>query len=181
MEYTHETVYICKGEAIPFNYIKNPTLSQKMEIVENTVNGVINDVNGYCPILFDYFFAVSVISELTDIKLPESFILSSELITDSDIVLVIKRDIQGMDDIISAATQEIEFIKQRTVNKSSIDSLIDAITLVVTKYGDMFDGLDVNSVAENIGKIAELSSMPKQEVINNILEFEKKKTDIESK
>lgn len=45
----------------------------------------------------------------------------------------------------------------------------------------MFEGLDVNAVAENIGKIAEMASMPKNEVISNILEFEKKKSDIESK
>ena len=77
--------------------------------------------------------------------------------------------------------KEIEFIKQRTVNKSSIDGLLDALTLIVNKYGDMFEGLDVNAVAENIGKIAEMASMPKDEVISNILEFEKKKSDIESK
>ena len=152
-----------------------------MKIVGDIVNGVINDVNGYCPILFDYFFAVSVIDELTDIKLPESFVLSSELITDSNIVGVLRSNIFGMDSIIKAASQEIEFVKQRIVNKSSIDGLLDALTLIVNKYGDMFEGLDVNAVAENIGKIAEMASMPKNEVISNILEFEKKKSDIESK
>ena len=139
MKYTNEYFYNYKGEEIPFNYVKKPTLTQQMKIVGDIVNGVINDVNGYCPILFDYFFAVSVIDELTDI------------------------------------------VKQRTVNKSSIDGLLDALTLIVNKYGDMFEGLDVNAVAENIGKIAEMASMPKNEVISNILEFEKKKSDIESK
>lgn len=181
MKYTDEQSYNYKGEWIPFNYVKNPTLTQRMKIVEEIVSGVINDVNGYCPILFDYFFAVSVIGELTDIKLPESFVLSSELITDSSIVTVLRSNIQGIDGIIKAADQEIEFIKQRTANKSSIDGLLDALTLIVTKYGDMFDGLDVNAVAENIGKIAEMASMSKPEVISNILEFEKKKSDIESK
>ena len=70
MKYTNEYFYNYKGEEIPFNYVKKPTLTQQMKIVGDIVNGVINDVNGYCPILFDYFFAVSVIDELTDIKLP---------------------------------------------------------------------------------------------------------------
>lgn len=181
MKYTNEYFYNYKGEEIPFNYVKKPTLTQQMKIVGDIVNGVINDVNGYCPILFNYFFAVSVIDELTDIKLPESFVLSSELITDSNIVGVLKANIFCADSIINAAIQEIEFVKQRTVNKSSIDGLLDALTLIVNKYGDMFEGLDVNAVAENIGKIAEMASMPKNEVISNILEFEKKKSDIESK
>lgn len=181
MKYTNEQSYNHKGEWISFNYVKNPTLTQRIKIVGDIVSGVINDVNGYCPILFDYFFAVSVISELTDIKLPESFVLSSELITDSNIVDVLKSNIHGMNDIVKAADKEIEFVKQKTANRSSIDDLLDALTLIVTKYGDMFDGLDVNAVTENIGKIAEMASMPKQEVISNILEFEKKKSDIESK
>ena len=34
---------------------------------------------------------------------------------------------------------------------------------------------------DNILTLAEMASMPKNEVISNILEFEKKKSDIESK
>ena len=55
MKYTNEYFYNYKGEEIPFNYVKKPTLTQQMKIVGDIVNGVINDVNGYCPILFDYF------------------------------------------------------------------------------------------------------------------------------
>ena len=80
MKYTHESTYIYKNESISFNYIKNPTMTQRMAVVEDIVNGVINDVNGYHPILFDYFLAVSIIDGLTDIKLPESFVLSSEIV-----------------------------------------------------------------------------------------------------
>lgn len=181
MKYTHESTYIYKNESISFNYIKNPTMTQRMAVVEDIVNGVINDVNGYHPILFDYFLAVSIIDGLTDIKLPESFVLSSEIVTESDILYVLKRNMNGFDDIVDAAQKEIDFIKQRLAKKSSIDGLVESLTVLVNKYGGMFDGMDINAVTDNIAKIATMSNMSKPEMIEHILKFEKEnKTDTES-
>lgn len=182
MKYTDEATYKYKGEQVSFNYIKRPTLTQKMLIVDDVVNGVINDTVGYQPILFDYFLAVSLIENLTDIELPESFVLSSEYISDTNLLLILKSSIGGIDGIIKAADSEIEFAKSKYANKSSIDGLIEALTLVVTKYGDMFDGMDVNAVTENLAKIAEMSDMSKPEIIGNILKLKKEtETDAESK
>lgn len=181
MKYTHESTYIYKNESVSFNYIKNPTMTQRMAVVEDVVNGVINDVNGYHPVLFDYFLAVSIIDRLTDIKLPESFVLSSEIVTESDILYVLKRNMNGFDDIVDAAHKEIDFIKQRIANKSSIDGLVESLTVLVNKYGGMFDGMDINAVTDNIAKIATMSNMSKPEMIEHILKFEKaNKTDTES-
>lgn len=181
MKYTHESVYVYKNESISFNYVKNPTMTQRMAVVEDVVNGVINDVNGYHPVLFDYFLAVSIIGRLTDIKLPESFVLSSEIVTESDILYVLKRNMNGFDDIVDAAHKEIDFIKQRIANKSSIDGLVESLTVLVNKYGGMFDGMDINAVTDNIAKIATMSNMSKPEMIEHILKFEKaNKTDTES-
>ena len=82
MKYTYEATYKYKGEDMSFNFVMTPSLTQQMAVVENVVDGVINDVNGYHPILFDYFLAVSLIDGLTDIKLPQSFAESSEFITE---------------------------------------------------------------------------------------------------
>lgn len=181
MKYTYEATYKYKGENMSFNFVMTPSLTQQMAVVENVVDGVINDVNGYHPILFDYFLAVSLIDGLTDIKLPQSFAESSEFITESNILKILKSNIQYTDVIIRSAQEEIDFIKQRVANKSSIDGLVESLTVLVDKYGDMFDGMDVNAVTDNIAKIATMSNMSKPEIIENILKFEKKdKTDTES-
>lgn len=182
MEYTGISKYFYKKEECSFRFVKKPTLSQQMTIVEDVVTGVINDINGYHPILFDYFLATSIIGNLTDIELPESFITSSEIITESDLLNILKGHISYIEEIADAARKEIEFIKQKEANKSSIDGLVESLTVLVEKYGHMFDGLNVNEVAENIAKIATMSNIPKNEMIANILEFNKKnKSDTESK
>ena len=87
----------------------------------------------------------------------------------------------GFDDIVDAAQKEIDFIKQRLANKSSIDGLVESLTVLVNKYGGMFDGMDINAVTDNIAKIATMSNMSKPEMIEHILKFEKEnKTDTES-
>lgn len=182
MKYTCESKYTYKGEVFSFGYIKNPTLSQKMTIVKDVVDGVINEINGYNPILFDYFLVVSIIDNLTDIKMPESFVLSSEFISESNITPFIKEKINGVKDIISAAEKEIEFAKQQIANKSSIDGLIETLTVLINKYGEMFENLNIDEFTENIAKIATISDMPKTEIISNLLKLRKtNKTDIESK
>lgn len=72
-KYTDESTFELNGKHIVFRYVSSPTLSQKMDIVDDIVHGVINDTVGYEPILFDYFVAVSLVNNLTDIALPESF------------------------------------------------------------------------------------------------------------
>lgn len=173
MKYTGESKYTYKNEEFSFCFIEKPSLAQQMNIVEDVVNGVINNINGYHPILFDYFLAISIIDNLTDIKLPESFAMSSEIVTESGILNIFRKCISGTDEIAVSAMKEIEFVKQKEANKSPIDGLIESLTVLVNKYGDMFDGLDVNEVSENIAKIATMSNMSKPEMIKNILKFNK--------
>ena len=113
MEYTGISKYFYKKEECSFRFVKKPTLSQQMTIVEDVVTGVINDINGYHPILFDYFLATSIIGNLTDIELPESFITSSEIITESNLLNILKGHISYIEEIADAARKEIEFIKQK--------------------------------------------------------------------
>ena len=53
-KYTDESTFELNGKHIVFRYVSSPTLSQKMDIVDDIVHGVINDTVGYEPILFDY-------------------------------------------------------------------------------------------------------------------------------
>jgi len=177
MKYTHESSYEFKGEMISFNYMKNPTLSQRMAIVDDIVNGVISDTVGYQPILFDYFVTVAFIVNVTDIELSQSFVESSEYIENCNLSQLISELVDGniYEQIIDAAKKEIEFVKLKTANKSSIDNLADALTALVHKYSGMFDGLDVKAVSDNISKIAEMSKIPETELISNILKFEESK------
>lgn len=164
MKFTHESSYEYKGEKISFKYIKNPTLSQRMAVVDDIVNGVISDTVGYQPVLFDYFVAVAFIVNTTDIELSESFVESSEYIEECNLSQLVSElvDRNIYEQIIDAANKEIEFVKLRIANKSSIDNLADALTVLVNKYGGMFDGLDVKAVSDNIAKIAEMSKFRKQ-------------------
>ena len=51
MKYTNESTYSKGNKEIVFKYCEKPSLLEKMNIVENITDGVINEVNGYEPIL----------------------------------------------------------------------------------------------------------------------------------
>ena len=125
--------------------------------------------------MFDYFTAVAFIINLTDIELSQSFIMSSEMIEEAhlfELVLdLVDNDIVAQ--IIDAAKKEIEYLKIKSANKSSLDELAEALTILVNKYSGMFDGLDVKAISDNIAKIAQMSNMDEKDTIKNILKSKK--------
>ena len=175
MKFTNESSYSINGEKVSFHYIKKPTLSQRMSVVNDIVDGVINETAGYQPILFDYFTAVAFIVNLTDIELSQSFIMSSEMIEEAHLFKLILDlvDDDIVTQIINAAKEEIEYLKIKSANKSSLDDLAEALTMLVNKYSGMFDGLDVKAVSDNIAKIAQMSNMDEKDMIKNILKSKK--------
>lgn len=180
MKFTNESSYWNNGKEISFHYIKKPTLPQRMSVVNDIVDGVISKDIGYQPILFDYFTAVAFITNLTDIELSESFVISSETIEECHLLELILNlfDNNIVVQIMNAAEKKIEYLKTAYAHKSSFDDLAESLTMLVNKYGNMFDGLDVKAVSDNFAKIAQMSSMNEKDMVKNILEFQKEKEKI---
>lgn len=181
MVFTDKATYILDGEEIEFNYVKKPTLSQKMRIVDNVVNGVVSEVAGYNPILHNYFLATSLVSELTDIKLPESFNEIDEFIEKTGILEIISNLIgnETYYQITGSISDKICYTKIKSANKTSIDDLIESLTSLVQKYDKMFDEVDVNEVSSNIAEIAKFANIKESDIVKNILEYRDKTKETE--
>lgn len=171
MKFTNESTYESKGKNIIFKYIANPTVSEKMKITDDITNGVINERVGYEPLLFDYFAAVALVDNLTDIELPSSFSESAEFIERTHLLSVLK-DCIFIEDILDAAKSKIEFKKTQIANSSKLDELFGALTILVNKYSESFDGLDINDVVSKLQSVNELAKIPKDQVFHSILKYE---------
>ncbi len=171
MKYTNESTYEFGGKSIVFKYMSKPSLSLKMKIVDDIVFGVINDTTEYEPILFDYFVSVSLIDNLTNISLPESFDESVLFIEETQIDKTIF-DKVDISDIIDSAKNKIEFEKNKLINKSKLDDLFDTIITLVEKYASVIENIDTDEFMNKLKSIEELSKIPQEKVINGILEFE---------
>lgn len=109
-----------------------------MDIVDDIVHGVINDTVGYEPILFDYFVAVSLVNNLTDIALPESFTESADFIEKTRIGQVIKETV-NVKDVIDAAERKIDFERSKLVNTSKLDELFEVLISIANKYSSTLE------------------------------------------
>lgn len=181
MKFTDESTYKSKGKDIVFKYIKNPTISQKMKITDDITNGVISEKFGYEPLLFNYFATVALVDNLTDIELPLSFSESAEFIERTHLLSVLK-DCISMEGVLEAAKSKIEYKKAQIANSSKLDELFGALIILVNKYSESFDGLDINDIVAKLQSVNELAKMPKDQVVHNILQYEelKKQKDKES-
>lgn len=182
MKYTGEYTYNFKGKNIVFKYISSPTIIQKMDTVDDIVNGVVSDTVGYEPILFDYFLTVALVNNFTNIDLPKSFSESAEFIEASGIKYVLYDVVpkQIIDDIVDAAEKKIEFRKSQIAHSSKLDELFAALTMVVNKYGETFEGLNVGDIVEKLSSINEMAKMPQEKIVSTILQYEdKKKKELE--
>ena len=81
-------------------------------------------------LLFDYFVAVALVDNLTDIELPSSFSESAEFIERTHLLSVL-RDCISIEDILDAAKNKIEFKKAQIANSSKLDELFGALTMLV--------------------------------------------------
>lgn len=184
MKYTDEATYNSKGKDIVFKYVKNPSLVDKMSIVDDIVNGVVNDTIGYEPILFGYFTVVSFVENVTNIELPKSFSESAKFIDTCEIENVLYECIPAsiFDEVIDAAKKKIEFNKAKITNSSKLDDLFGALTTLAVKYTETFDGVDMEDLFDKLSRLSEIVKMPKEDIVNGILKFEeyKNKTQIES-
>lgn len=174
MKYTDEATYTNKGKEIVFKYIKNPSLTDKMQTVDDILNGVINDTVGYEPILFNYFSTVAFIENLTNIKLPSSFAGSAGFIENTNIKEVLRECISNdaLDEILNAAKEKIEFKKAQIVNSSKLDELFGALATLVNKYTESFEGIDVNDMLNKLSLVSEIANTPKEDIVSGILKFE---------
>jgi len=171
MEYTGKGKFLYDGKMVEFNYVTTPSLPQKMAVVEGIVSGVINEINGFSPLLKKYFTTVAFVSNLTDIELPPSFIESSAMIEQAKLFLLVGELFGGTyDEIVKAADEEIEYTKSRMVNKS-FDDMLGLIVAILEKYGKMFDGLDVNDVVNKLNEITKMSNISEETIVKNILEY----------
>ena len=158
-KYTDESTFELNGKHIVFRYVSSPTLSQKMDIVDDIVHGVINDTVGYEPILFDYFVAVSLVNNLTDIALPESFTESADFIEKTRIGQVIKETV-NVKDVIDAAERKIDFERSKLVNT------------IANKYSSTLENLNTDDFMNKLQNVAELAKMPQDDVVRGILAYE---------
>lgn len=177
MKYTNESTYQNKGKDIVFKYIQRPSLTDMMKIVDDITNGVINDVVGYSPIMFDYFCIIAFIDNVTNIELPKSFSNSVKFIESTNIA----RHLYGLIDcdivnkVIEAAKSKIEFEKAKITNHSKLDDLFGALTTLAIKYTETFDGVDMEDLFDKLSKLGDIVKMPKEDVVKGILKFEEDK------
>ena len=170
-KYTDESTFELNGKHIVFRYVSSATLSQKMDIVDDIVHGVINDTVGYEPILFDYFVAVSLVNNLTDIALPESFTESADFIEKTRIGQVIKETV-NIKDVIDAAERKIDFERSKLVNTSKLDELFEVLISIANKYSSTLENLNTDDFMNKLQNVAELAKMPQDDVVRGILAYE---------
>lgn len=176
MKYDKESTYGYKGKNVVFKYSTNPPLSKKMEIVDDIVNGVINDIIGYEPILRNYFIQVSIISSLTTIEMPEGFNDSAEFLSYTnmcDIITDIMPDLYA--EIVSAADEKIKYKLAQSATRTKLDDLFDTVISIINKYGEMFDGVNITDVVNQLSTISKMADMPESSIVKNILQFEDEK------
>ena len=142
-----------------------------MDIVDDIVHGVINDTVGYEPILFDYFVAVSLVNNLTDIALPESFTESADFIEKTRIGQVIKETV-NVKDVIDAAERKIDFERSKLVNTSKLDELFEVLISIANKYSSTLENLNTDDFMNKLQNVAELAKMPQDDVVRGILAYE---------
>lgn len=177
MKYTDEATYVDKGKNIVFKYIKNPSITTKMKIVDDITNGVINETVGYEPILFDYFVVVAFVDNLTSIELPLSFEKSAMFIEATNINNVLREYIPTSiwDEIINATKAKIEYRKAQLLNASKLEDLFGALTNVVNKYADTFENLNIEDVLNKLSAINKIATIPNEDIVSGILKFENDK------
>lgn len=170
-KYTDESTFELNGKHIVFRYVSSPTLSQKMEMVDDIVHGVINDTVGYEPILFDYFVTVTLVNNLTDITLPESFAESADFIEKTHIGQVIQKAV-NVKDVIDAAERKVDFERSKLVNTSKLDELFEVLISIANKYSSTLENLDAEDFMNKLQNVAELAKMPQDDVVRGILAYE---------
>lgn len=175
--FTGKATYFYDGKDVEFQYNSNPSLPLLMDIVDSIVSGVVSETSGFHPILRGYFTTVVLVDKLTDIQMPESFVESAEFIDQIGIFEIISSLVGSntMEAIQSSVTQKIEFEKAMLLKKSPLDNLLETLNLVISKYGELFEGIDVNDVVSKMSKISEMTSIPEEKLVENILKFEEKK------
>lgn len=153
MSFTNDAVFKINNENVSFKYNDNPSIVEISKIVDDITEGVVNDIIGYEPVLFNYFYTVSVLNRLTDIELPDQFEESAEFIKNARMDEVINRIIlskENQNNIILSANSKIDYIKQCNANRSKMDDFFDSLSFLAAQFGESFKDVDINDAFEKL-------------------------------
>lgn len=174
MKYNNEATYNENGKNIVFKFNSNPSLLDILNAIENITDGVINETNGYEPFLFDYYVTVVFISTFTDINLPENINDIYSFICSTKIDSVLQKTVPDLwNKIVSAADEKIKYRRNVFLKKTKFDELIDALVVLINKYGSVFDGIDINDVLDKLTSISKLTNIPETKIVEGILDYHK--------
>lgn len=178
MKYTNESTYLDGEKHISFSYCATPSIIDKMNMVEDITDGVINEVNGYEPILYGYYVTLVMVDSLTNIKLPEDINDIADFFARTEIDRVLRDAIPALwEEIENAAEKKIKYRCKEFLNKSKLDELFSALISLINKYDKAFDGLDIKEVLTKMTSVGELVNMPETKIVEGILDYNKKDAD----
>lgn len=178
MKYTNESTYFDGDKHIAFSYCATPSIIDKMNMVEDITDGVINEANGYEPILYGYYVTLVMVDSLTNIKLPEQINDIADFFARTKIDETLKAVIPDLwNEIENAADKKIKYRCKEFLNRSKLDELFGALISLINKYDKAFDGLDINDVLAKITSISELANMSETKIVEGILDYNKKDAD----
>jgi hypothetical protein len=81
-------------------------------------------------------------------------------------------------ELFNMADNEVEFIKQQKIHKSSMDNFFDGLTNVVEQYGDKLNGLDINNVLDVFNKVKNMDeSKFVTAIVDKAKEYKKESKD----
>jgi len=169
---TEKKTYIFNGKTAVFDLENNPKFLTVINIIKSAADAIVSDVVEYAPYLTSYMIDYSLISYLTDIKLPKDLNECYDFIYMTEITEIIKQTNPDLYDFVTENVKSlVEYRKEQMLKKSKIDELIDSLTNLVTVFTNEFDGVDIKEVIEKMEKIGINKDMNEKDVVSSILRY----------
>lgn len=175
------------NEVINFNYHKRLSYSETIHVIKRIADSCFDKDGVYLGYFYDFALVQLITLGYTDIELPEDtddryeFLCETKL---DKLILGYYDDVKRQETFTILDREQIDFIKdeswqlvkyrkEKSLNKSSLDDLFNAITTYITTMTSQFNGLNIEDI-KGFSEIGEtLKNIDKNEFMEKVIKFAK--------
>jgi hypothetical protein len=179
---------IITEEITEFKFRRRISRSEMIYLIQTIADNCFDIDGEYERYHYDSALIQSILLTYTDIELPENSDEIYDFIRDNRLDMVVGIGERYLDtkefNNIALDTNQIEFIKdeswalvkyrkEKLMNKSSLDDLVNSITEYVNKMSKQFDGLKMEDIKgfSDVGEM--IGGIDKNEFMSKVIEFAK--------